>query len=341
MAQRRERARIQRGALTAEEAEKLFATVDETGHTNEETARKQRKRRKEVGQGVDVDPLSDADPSGSNVEKVITKTAVGFVVVFLAIVVVSQVTYGFARRASTANLAEAANVTNVASALRGGVEWGNGFTQFPEVFSVQEADENTHRIEVTVTDTSSKDALEAFAGSQIQATALAVNSLLNPNINTLIYHVNVHVDADGAYETSQLFGFLKPKGEIKTIMTFIWTKATTEGGGVRFNCTITGVDQDMQEQLRENVTSSFTPSAILSSVLGDERSGRNSDKTSDKAADKTSDKESATDSKDASKSDATANAAEAATANGEGGTEASSAQGAVPAAEASAEGESN
>ena len=39
MAQRKERARIQRGALTAEEAEKLFATVDETGHTNEETAR--------------------------------------------------------------------------------------------------------------------------------------------------------------------------------------------------------------------------------------------------------------------------------------------------------------
>jgi hypothetical protein len=337
MAQRRERARIQRGALTAEEAEKLFATVDETGHTNEETARKQRKRRKEVGQGVDVDPLSDADPSGSNVEKVITKTAVGFVVIFLAIVVVSQVTYGFARRASTANLAEAANVTNVASALRGGVEWGNGFTQFPEVFSVQEADENTHRIEVTVTDTSSKDALEAFAGSQIQATALAVNSLLNPNINTLIYHVNVHVGDDGKYETSQLFGFLKPKGEIKTIMTFIWTKATTESGGVRFNCTITGVDQDMQEQLRENVTSSFTPSAILSSVLGDDKTGRNSDKTSDK--------ESATASKDATKTDAAATSADNATADAaattEGSAEAASAQGAAPAADASAEGASN
>ena len=321
MAQRRERARIQRGALTAEEAEKLFATVDETGHTNEETARKQRKRRKEVGQGVDIDPLSDADPSGSNVEKVITKTAVGFVVIFLAIVVVSQVTYGFARRASTANLAEAANVTNVASALRGGVEWGNGFTQFPEDFSVQEADENTHRIEVTVTDTSSKDALEAFAGSQIQATALAVNSLLNPNINTLIYHVNVHVAADGTYETSQLFGFLKPKGEIKTIMTFIWTKTTTESGGVRFNCTIAGVDQSMQEQLRENVTSSFTPSAILSSVFGDDKSTKGSDKSSDK--------ENATGSKDASKADAASDAPTAPSASADASaTGASSSEGA-------------
>ena len=152
MAQRKERARIQRGALTAEEAEKLFATVDETGHTNEETARMQRKRRKEVGQAVDVDPLSDADPSGSNVEKVITKTAVSFVVIFLAIVVVSQVSCGLARRASTANLAAATNVTNVASALRGGVEWGNGFTQFPENFTVQEADESTGRVEVSVTE---------------------------------------------------------------------------------------------------------------------------------------------------------------------------------------------
>lgn len=271
MAQRKERARIQRGALTAEEAEKLFATVDETGHTNEETARMQRKRRKEVGQAVDVDPLSDADPSGSNVEKVITKTAVSFVVIFLAIVVVSQVSCGLARRASTANLAAATNVTNVASALRGGVEWGNGFTQFPEDFTVQEADENTHRVEVTVTDTSSKDALEAFAGSQIQATALAVNSLLNPNINTVIYHVNVHVANDGTYENAKLFGFLKPTSEVKTIMTFIWTK-TTSDQGVRFNCTITGVDEDMQERLRENITSSFTPNAILSALSGDEKS---------------------------------------------------------------------
>lgn len=279
MARKREGARIQKGALTAEQAERLFATVDETGHTNEETAARQRRHRKEFGHGVDVDPLAGADPSGSNVEKVITRTAVTFVLVFLVIIVALQVAAGLIRRASTANLAENVNITTVASALKGGVEWGNGFTQFPEKYSVQEADENTHRVEVTVTDTSSEDALEAFAGSQIQATAFSVNALLNPNIDTVVYRVNVHVGANGKFQTSSFFGFLQPTGEIKTLMTFIWTKSTTDTG-VRFNCTITGVDTAMQEELRKNVTTSFTPSSILGVVLGDEDKGTGSDSAS-------------------------------------------------------------
>ena len=172
MAKKYEIARIQKGALNADEAEALFAKVDETGHTDEERARRERRHRKEKGASVDVDPLAGDDPSGSNVEKVIARTAVGFVLLFLLGVVVFQVGFGVIRRANTANLSENANVRTVASALRGGVEWGNGFTQFPEDFSVQEADENTGRIEVTVTDTSSEKALECFAGSQVQATAL-------------------------------------------------------------------------------------------------------------------------------------------------------------------------
>ncbi len=278
MARNRELARIQRNALTAEEAEKLFSTVDETGHTNEETALKQRKHRRLSGHGVDIDPLSDADPSGSNVESVITKTAVAFVVCFLVIVVALQVSTGLIRRANTANLSNGVSLSSVASALKGGVEWGNGFTQFPESYSVQEADENTHRIEVTVTDTTSEDALQAFAGSQIQASAFAVNSLLNQNINTVIYHVNVYVNEKGEFQTSKLFGFIKPSGELKSLMTFIWTKTTTENG-VRFNCTITGVDSSMQSQLRENITSSFTPATILSNVLGDKSGDKSDDKS--------------------------------------------------------------
>ena len=174
MAKKYEIARIQKGALNADEAEALFAKVDETGHTDEERARRERRHRKEKGTSVDVDPLTGDDPSGSNVEKVIARTAVGFVLLFLVGVVVFQVGFGVIRRANTANLSENANVRTVASALRGGVEWGNGFTQFPEDFSVQEADENTGRIEVTVTDTSSEKALECFAGSQVQATALSL-----------------------------------------------------------------------------------------------------------------------------------------------------------------------
>ena len=213
MAKKYEIARIQKGALNADEAEALFAKVDETGHTDEERARRERRHRKEKGASVDVDPLAGDDPSGSNVEKVITRTAVGFVLLFLVGVVVFQVGFGVIRRANTANLSENANVRTVASALRGGVEWGNGFTQFPEDFSVQEADENTGRIEVTVTDTSSEKALECFAGSQVQATAFAVNALLNPKINTVVYHVNVHMSADGEIERTRLFGFLRPTGD--------------------------------------------------------------------------------------------------------------------------------
>ena len=36
-------------------------------------------------------------------------------------------------------------------------------------------------------------------------------------------------------------------------MTFIWTKSTTSDGQVRFNCTVTGMDADLQEMLRLQV----------------------------------------------------------------------------------------
>ena len=209
-----------------------------------------------------------------------TKTAIGFVVFFLVVVILAQVSCGVARRANTADLSANVNVRTVASALQGGVEWGNGFTQFPSDFSVQEADENTGRVEVTVIDTVSTDALECFSGSQIQAAALSVNALLNPNINTVIYHVNAHLDSDGKFETAQLFGFLKPTGDVTTIMTFVWTK-TQSSSGVSFSCTITGVSDELEEQLRNSVTTSFTPVKILGiSGTSDESDSSSSSSTS-------------------------------------------------------------
>lgn len=267
MAKKQDKARIQKHALTASNAEKLFSTVDETGHTNAETAKKQRIRRRMFGSTVAVDPLSREDPSGSNVERVITLTAVSFVLVFFALVIVGQVGIGYIRRVSTANLANEVSVKAVGSAMSGGVEWGNGFTQFPEHFSVQEADENTHRIEVTVVDTTSKELIEVFAGSQIQASALAVNALLNPKVNQVIYHVNVYFDEKGKLVPAQLFGLLPPSGVQKTLMTFEWQKVQTEEG-VRFKCTISGLDSGTQAQLRSAIASSFTPSDILGKVLG-------------------------------------------------------------------------
>lgn len=239
---------------TDEEVEALFATVDETGHSNPPAAEKERTHRRKHGVGVQIDPLSGMDPSGSNVGQVIARTAVIFVVVILVAIVAAQIFFGLARRASTANLSQSVSVSSVASALRGGVEWGGGFTQFPEDFSVQEADESTGRVEVTVTDTSSENELEAFAGSQIQASALSVNALLNPNINTVIYHVNVHVGDDGKLQTSALFGFLQPTGDLKPFMTFIWTKSVSPNGGFNFFCTITGLDEQTTEALRDKIS---------------------------------------------------------------------------------------
>lgn len=261
-----------RGTLDAADAEKLFSTVDETGHTNEETAARQRKMRSQGRHGVDVDPLSDKDPSGSNVGEVMTRTTTIFLVVFFLAVVTLQVSCGVVRRVSTRSLGNDASISSVVAAMSNGVEWGNGYTQFPEDFSVQEADENTHRIEVTVTDTSSSDVLGVFSTSQIQAAALATNALMNPDINTVIYNVNVHVNKAGKIQTSRFFRYLKPTGEQKTLMTFIWTKTST-AQGVRFNCSITGVDSATEKQLRKSITNGvldqvFGPSADEKSSSG-------------------------------------------------------------------------
>lgn len=242
--------------LTPEEVEALFADVDETGHTNASKARKEHSRRYAKMSAVEVDPLSGDDPSGSSVSKVMQRTATATIIILLLAVVLTQVSCGVIRRMGTAQLAESADVRSVASAMRNGVEWGDGFTQFPEDFSVQEADESTGRIEVTVIDTSSNNELECLANSQIQAAALAVNALLNPNINRVIYHVDAHIDDEGNFEKDSFFGFLKPTGNVRQFATFVWTKSATASGGINFKCTITGIDADTAEGLRDKLVGS-------------------------------------------------------------------------------------
>lgn len=240
-------------SLTAGEAEALFSKVDNSGHTNAKKAERQRRQRKKYGHGVLVDPLSADDPSGSNVGTVISRTSVALVVFLVAAVAFSQFYSSSAMGLNAANLSSNVSVRTVADALGGGIEWGNGFTHFPGDFSVQEADQNTGRIEVTVTDTSSPNALVCFSNSQIQATAFSVNSLLNPQINTVIYHVTVHMDDEGNLQKSSLFGFLRPTGDRVPFITFIWTKSTSPEGEVHFNCTISGVDAELQDTLRKQI----------------------------------------------------------------------------------------
>ena len=260
--------RTTRGALSGDEAERLFATVDETGHSNEERAKKQHKLRKEGHESVVVDPLAGEDPSGANTDRLITRSAIIFVTVFLVLVMLLQVGWGYVRRVTTSTLAEDASMQSVVSALNMGVEWGGGFTQFPSEFSVQEADENTHRIEVTVTDSASSSELDAFATAQVQASALSVNALLNPNIDTVVYHVKVRRDDSGHFQRDRFFGYLHPTGAATPFMTFVWTKTTSEDG-VRFDCAITGMDNQTQENLHKTITSKSTPATIINYVMGE------------------------------------------------------------------------
>ena len=252
-------ARKRSEAPNASEVTKLFADVDETGHTNASIARKERHHRKKTGKALDIDPLADEDPSGSNVEKVIRKVATTFVVVVLVLVIVAQVSCGVVRRARTADLSNDVSVRTVTAALEGGVEWGNGFTQFPDDFTVDEADESTGRIEVTVIDTGSSDALECLSGSQIQATALAINSLLNPNINTVVYHVSVHEDENGKFQKSAALGLVKPTGDVKSFVTFTWTKNLSDtNNGFSWSCTISGIDSELAAKIKSQISSSGT-----------------------------------------------------------------------------------
>ncbi|MDI9589892.1 MAG: hypothetical protein QM302_02430 [Acidobacteriota bacterium] len=260
--------RTTRGALSGDEAKELFSVVDETGHTNEETARRQHSRRKEKGASVEVDPLAGEDPSGADTDRVITRSAILFVSVFLVAVVLLQVGWGYVRRVTTSTLAEDTSIRSVVSALNMGVEWGGGFTQFPSEFTVQEADEHTHRIEVTVTDTSSSSELDAFATAQVQASALSVNALLNPNIDTVVYHVKVRRAQDGHFQRTTFFGYLRPTGATSPFVTFVWKKSTDEDG-VRFDCAITGMDNATQERLHDAITSKSTPAVIINYVIGD------------------------------------------------------------------------
>lgn len=259
MARFTEKIRRQRGAIGADEARRLFRSVDETGHADAAKASAERELRAEKGHGVSVDPLSGDDPSGSDVEKVITRTTVTLMLVMLAGIILTQVAFGVVRRANTTILADDASRETVGAALSGGVEWGNGFTQFPADSTIQEADQSTHRIEVTVLDITSGDALTCFSNAQIQATALSVNALLNPDIDTVIYHVNVYDDGHGGFRTSHLLGFLRPTGESRAFVTFVWRKSTTISGEVAFACEVTGMDEETQDMLHGAITSAHTP----------------------------------------------------------------------------------
>ncbi len=248
--------------LSGDEAEELFSTLDETGHPNIKVAREQHERRAHKQAPREIDPLSNEDPSGATTDRTIRRTAVAFVLITLAVIMLAQTSCGVIRRVSTAHLSKEVSVTSVSRSLQNGIEWGNGYTSFPDEFSVEQADENSGIVEVSVVDVSSANAAECFSSSQVQASALSINALLNPNIHAVIYHVKVRTDDQGNFLHNTMFGFLRPVGTLRSFMTFVWTKNTSEQG-VNFTCRITGLDEQTTAGIRKKLQANLVLSDIL------------------------------------------------------------------------------
>lgn len=269
-----------RPPLTADEATELFSELDESGVVDPLRARESSRRRafraKVREEGGDeavnkleadhrskrrasrpkIDPLSADDPSGSKAGQAISRMAVLSIVGVLVLVVGMQVVYGVNRRLNTANLSERTTVDTVEHAMESGVEWGNGFTQFPEEFTVDEADESTGAVEVSVVDATSRNELELLSNSQIQAAALATNALLNDKINRVTYNVYARVDENGNFVHDEFFGFLKAEGTERAMLTFIWTKQVAAGtSNIDWELRIVGMDDETAAKIQEQVNS--------------------------------------------------------------------------------------
>ena len=72
-----------------------------------------------ASQAKHIDPLSEDDPSGSQVSHTITKTAMAVVIGILVSIVGMQVGYGVMRRLNTANLSESVSVDTVSDGAEG------------------------------------------------------------------------------------------------------------------------------------------------------------------------------------------------------------------------------
>ena len=187
--------------------------------------------------------------------KTISRTAIAVILLVFVAIVGMQVIYGVNRRLSTANLSENVDRSTVEHALESGVEWGNGFTQFPQRYVVDEADERTGVVEVTVTDTDSRNELELLSSSQI-AAALATNALLNDKVDRVVYNVCAMVKKDGTFAHDRLFGLLPAKGSRRAMLTFIWTKDPSQYSNyIDWQLEIVGMDDATARKIQKQVNS--------------------------------------------------------------------------------------
>lgn len=266
--------------MTPDEAEELFSELDASGALDPDRAaaregrakrrlfmrrtagatavaeREAADRERSRARAGKIDPLSEQDPSGSQVGKTISRTAVVVILGVFVFVLGMQIVYGVSRRLNTANLSDRTNSETVEHAMESGVEWGNGFTQFPRDFTVDEASEKTGVVEVSVVDTDFRNELELLSNSQIQASALATNALLNEKINRVVYNVYALVDESGAFQHDSLFGFIPARGARRAMLTFVWTKSQSSvPANIDWELKIIGMDDDLAEAIQEQVNS--------------------------------------------------------------------------------------
>lgn len=266
--------------MTPDEAEELFSELDASGVLDPDRAaaregrakrrlfmrrtagatavaeREAADRERSRARAGKIDPLSEQDPSGSQVGKTISRTAVVVIMGVFVFVLGMQIVYGVSRRLNTANLSDRTNSETVEHAMESGVEWGNGFTQFPRDFTVDEASEKTGVVEVSVVDTDFRNELELLSNSQIQASALATNALLNEKINRVVYNVYALVDESGAFQHDSLFGFIPARGARRAMLTFVWTKSQSSvPANIDWELKIIGMDDDLAEAIQEQVNS--------------------------------------------------------------------------------------
>ena len=266
--------------MTPDEAEELFSELDASGVLDPDRAaaregrakrrlfmrrtagvtavaeREAADRERSRARAGKIDPLSEQDPSGSQVGKTISRTAVVVILGVFVFVLGMQIVYGVSRRLNTANLSDRTNSETVEHAMESGVEWGNGFTQFPRDFTVDEASEKTGVVEVSVVDTDFRNELELLSNSQIQASALATNALLNEKINRVVYNVYALVDESGAFQHDSLFGFIPARGARRAMLTFVWTKSQSSvPANLDWELKIIGMDDDLAEAIQEQVNS--------------------------------------------------------------------------------------
>ena len=262
--------------LTPEEVTELFSEIDASGVLDPVLAKKRTERMREKADAEargdrslltrlrnddrashtrSVDPLSEDDPSGSQVSHTITRTAIGVVIAILLLIVGMQIGYGVMRRLNTANLSESVTTDTVSTALEGGLEWGNGFTQFPLDYTVDEASERTGNVEVTVLDTSAKSELELLSNGQIQAAALATNALLNDKIDRVVYNVHAIIDEDSNIQHDSFFGLFPARGHESAVLTFVWTKSSSTSSNIDWQMHIVSMDDEIAERIQKQVNS--------------------------------------------------------------------------------------